>query len=201
MAIVLAVGLVGAGAFAYFSDVEEVGGNVITAGTLNLKVAERGKEGEDPCEIQIVIPNIKPRSGDSLKWDLINTGSLDGKLSVKITNVVNNDNGCNEPEVAAGDKTPGDANGKGGGELGDHLNFKMVITDSGEETFVWWKKPISLNDIVGKGLCEVSGTPGLLKAHETEAVWIKWVLPDKTDNIVQSDSVEFDLIFYLDQVP
>ncbi|GAH38715.1 unnamed protein product, partial [marine sediment metagenome] len=38
IAILLAVGVVGAGAFAVFSDVEEVEQNVFTAGTLDLKV-------------------------------------------------------------------------------------------------------------------------------------------------------------------
>jgi predicted ribosomally synthesized peptide with SipW-like signal peptide len=40
MAIVMAVGLVGAGAFAYFSDVEKTTGNVMSAGTLDIEIGD-----------------------------------------------------------------------------------------------------------------------------------------------------------------
>ena len=96
LASVLVIGLLvtGVGVGAYFIDTEKIGENVITAGTLDLTV-----EGET----HIVIDNIAPGWKQQWSWELTNTGSLDGELSWEIKDVVNKENGRNEPEIAAGD--------------------------------------------------------------------------------------------------
>ena len=43
MTLVLVVGMAGAGAFAYFSDVETSQGNTFTAGTLNMEIADNNE--------------------------------------------------------------------------------------------------------------------------------------------------------------
>ncbi|GAI47756.1 unnamed protein product, partial [marine sediment metagenome] len=128
------------------------------------------------------IGNIKPNQGGSSTWGLTNTGSLDGILSIEITNVVNKENGMNEPETLV-DTTGGEFEG----ELGAHLNIKIKITDSDKTTKTWpiagdrWAK---VNDVAGK-IYAVSGIPGTLKAGEKESIWFAWNLHKDTGNIIQ----------------
>jgi len=67
LAIVLAIGLAGAGAFAYFSDTETSTGNTFNAGTLELKISD-GYPGEwgDGCSLTWVLANIVP--GADYSW-------------------------------------------------------------------------------------------------------------------------------------
>lgn len=68
MVIVLAVGLVGAGAFAYFQDTETSTGNIFTAGTLNLKIRDWNEPWKDGgVTATWGADNMKP--GDS--WDFL----------------------------------------------------------------------------------------------------------------------------------
>jgi len=98
MAITLVIGLVGAGAFAYFSDTETSTGNSFTAGTLDLKV-----NGSDVF-VPYAVANLKPgESRGTDTYSISNTGSLPGTLSFKVTNVTTNENGVIEPEIAASD--------------------------------------------------------------------------------------------------
>lgn len=99
LVIVLAIGLVGGGALAYFSDTETSTGNTFTAGTLDLKV-----DGEDDGDTvaHYNLSDMKP--GDDTgyyKWVLKNDGSLPGKLSVTFSAITNNENLVNEPEATA----------------------------------------------------------------------------------------------------
>lgn len=61
IAILLAAGLVGAGAFAYFSDTETSEDNTFNAGTMELKVTD-GDPGEwgDGCSLTWVLSQIVP---------------------------------------------------------------------------------------------------------------------------------------------
>ena len=99
LAIIGVVAVIGVGAtVAYFSDTETSTGNTFTAGTLDLKV-----NGGDVF-IPYAVGNLKP--GESRGTDtyvITNTGSLPGILSLKVANVITNENGVIEPESAAGD--------------------------------------------------------------------------------------------------
>lgn len=60
MAILVAVGLVGAGAFAYFNDTETSTGNTFTAGTLDLKVSDWNEGFGDGVTLTWTMSNMKP---------------------------------------------------------------------------------------------------------------------------------------------
>lgn len=71
MAIVLAVGLVGGGAFAYFFDVETSTGNVFSAGTIDIAV-----NGENPLEsILVKLENMKPCEYEEVFVRVTNVGN------------------------------------------------------------------------------------------------------------------------------
>lgn len=71
MAIALVVGLVGAGAFAYFSDTATSSGNQFTAGTLDLTKS---------AESSIALTGMAPGDTASGSITVTNAGSLSGSL-------------------------------------------------------------------------------------------------------------------------
>ena len=206
---ILMIGIVAAmmtaGTQSYFSDTETSGGNTFTAGTLNLQVGD-----DDPCTIHITIDNIAPGWSKSWLWKLENTGSLDGNLTVEFSEIINNDNGLTEPESAV-DTTGGDDEG----ELGQYLIVKKFDMRSGPGTSPWTLTDINDNTFVcdyGFTLNEYGGRTFstywpydgcgycTLESGETQYCFLQLELPSDVGNIVQSDSVEFDITFSLEQV-
>ena len=201
---VLVIGIVAAmmtaGTQSWYSDTETSVGNTFTAGTLNLKVGNY-----DPCTVHVGKNNIAP--GDELYgggycglWKINNTGTIDGRLSFNITNLVDNDNGLTEPEESDGDTTGGD----GEGELSEYLKVTVVVTDPDGTPHKVWPIGIAektLRETADAGEITITGDPGLLEGGETGTFHLKIIpLDNSVGNIVQSDSVEFDVIFHLNQV-
>jgi len=202
--ILLAGAVAITGMQAIFADTEEVGENRLQAGTLDLSLAET-------AAVKIQVSNMKP--GDDTgyyKWRLTNTGSLPGKLYVEFRILSNGENGINEPEANAGDS--GEP-----GELGQYLKY---VIGWGPYS---WSVPSRLKSEWQTGPPHPWGTPGLngldgqvyeygvlqpgeeigffmkLSLDSDLRMWdgTKWI--DIDDNIIQSDSVEFEIIFHLDQ--
>lgn len=199
IALCITIALVGSiGTGAWFTDQETSEGNTLTAGTLDLKV-----DGEDnPGLSKITIEDVKP--GDTVYhyWVLKNTGSIDGQPSISFQNIVNFENDILEPESNAGDTTTEE------GELG---GFMYVM--------VKWRQPVGsgtwntikivpfgntfINYLAGPyGLGENGGSaiPVLSQDEEVEIEFRTWWHVRADDNMGQSDSVEFDVIFDLEQV-
>jgi len=200
----LAVGLVGAGAFAYFSDTETSTGNSFTAGTLDLKV-----DGQDDLNVaHVTVSDIKPADGNigigSYNWTVKNTGSLPGLLWFEISPIVNQENGLEEPEVGA----PGE-DGTDLGELGANIIVgKLNVYDGstrlriGSPTgpeFAHGRN--TLNFAGGLTLYPPAGSGyEILDPGEDETLCLVLGLPSTVGNCVQGDSASFDIIFHLDQV-
>lgn len=94
------------GTFAYFNDVETVGQNVITAGTLDLTVND-----QNPCTEQINADNIYPGWSGLYEWELRNIGTLPGKVSIEFSAIINQ------------------------GELGKYLEYRLKY-DGTQLTFI-----------------------------------------------------------------
>ena len=180
--------LIGGGVTALFFDTEEVGQNVFTAGTLDLEVG-----GGNP--VSFTLGNMQPGDSQQYSLRLTNTGSIPGELSVEFGSMTNNDNGLTEPESDV-DSTGGD----GEGELGQYLEIVIVastqpVPPGGTKTVLFWAP---LNGVGGTTV-DVPEQWGLLEAGELVELKITFRLPDNTGNIVQSDSVAFDIILHLEQ--
>lgn len=203
MSVMITVGLVGIGTYAIFSDTETSLGNTFTAGTLDLKV-----DGEDDgaTVAHIELDNIAPGwSGVPYTWVLKNVGTIPGKVSVTISNIINNENGLEEPEynpdtaVYAPGESAGDV-----GELGAELIYRIdcpsgwgPVNEHGQMFGAWVNSPNSLD---GKTMYpNPGGHDGILDLQEQVTFKITLRLPDDVGNCVQGDSVEFDIIFHLDQ--
>jgi len=205
----LTIGLVASVAFgatiAQLDDTETVPAT-FSVGTLNLQVG-----ADDPTTVHLNKDNIAPGDapyggGYTGLWNIENTGTIDGRLSFDVTNLVNYENVCIEPEL----NDPGDPDSTCGnpgpslGELGEYLHVTVVVTDpDGVPTKVW---PIgvaveTLNSTAAMGPVVITGDHGLLEAGETgQTLHFKIVpLDSGVSNIVQSDSVEFDVVFTLVQ--
>jgi predicted ribosomally synthesized peptide with SipW-like signal peptide len=204
MVIGLVAALAGAGLYAYFSDTETSGENTFQAGTLDLKVGGQ----DDPNVAHVTIDNIKPGwSMATYSWRVKNTGNLPGLLWFEVTPIINKDNGVTEPELGA----PGE-DGTEAGELGANIVVsKLNVYDGGAGyTRLRIGSPsgpefshgkYNLNYLGGLKLYALTGSDlGILDPGEDEELCLVLSLPSTVGNCVQGDSVEFDIIFHLEQI-
>jgi predicted ribosomally synthesized peptide with SipW-like signal peptide len=204
----LAVAIVGSGVlYAIFSDTQTASNNAFTSGTLMLQVGSAS-----PMTEHITINSLKPGdSGNASSWQLQNTGTINGDLSVQVSAITNNENTVNSAEAAVPDTTPAT------GELGANLKVAFWVDKDNSGTWntgdyylnsagttVAWASGSSLpaaaydllNNYGGKTwtntLTNVApGSFGYFKAE--------YQLPSATGNIIQSDSSVFDIVFTLNQ--
>lgn len=175
---------------AFFSDTEQSTGNTFTAGTLNLKIGS-----EDPTTWSYSAGDIKPGDEDIEFVSIQNTGSIDGYLQITFANLLDDDVSCNEPE---GEAEGGDCGTDG--ELAENLDILIYIDENSDEDF----------DLGGDVLVYQGKAKGILQGdlfnYPLPAGTLKqdeFVLERKLDasvgNIVQTDSVQFDIVFELTQ--
>jgi len=208
------------GTLAYFSDKEIIQGNILQAGTLNLEI------GSDSPDVSINLQNLAPGGkGIAKSLKLKNIGTIDGNLSVTLSQITNLENECVEPEIEGNCQESEDCTGQDKtcqeleGELGEYLKlaFWMDTNEDGswtkedyylksDGTKVSWKNedgnklPLeayeSLNNFGGKSWNDIQK---ISAGKETGNFKIEYFLPEDTGNIIQSDSVKFDIIFSLNQ--
>ena len=194
--LLISVGLVGAvasiagaGAFAFFTAQRTTTANKFTAGTLDLNVTANGNALEP-----FVIENMGANANiDGTKtWTIKNTGTLPGRLLVRLQNISNKENGCNDQEKAA--ESACDQNNDG--ELGADINLKVALdgVDKVESTIA-----TANQSVIGNAWNAL--TPIVMQPNEERTVTAHWAT-DETQygNEVQSDSVDFDVNFRLIQL-
>ena len=203
--ILLAVGLVGGGAFAYFSDTATSSSNSFTAGTMDLQVVSpyggESYPGFPPEKTYngVVIPgntvgDVKPGDSPIMEWRMHvnNLGSVDGVLSIHFDVTANDENTLEEPEEDFGDTGPP-------GELGANLVVDVYYGDESQ----WPNLPL----ITSKTPDNLHCTPvqlGALNGENNPAstdgkdVFLVFRLPTGTTSICQSDSVTFDIELILE---
>jgi hypothetical protein len=124
LALFVLAATAGAGTFADLQDAEESLGNSFAAGTLDLKLGS-GPEWTDGLDEPLVVEDVRP--GDVSPAPLVigvkNTGTIGGRLSACVTNVVSEE-GCN----------PGWETGDTGepGELDRYL--QLTVSFGGQKT-------------------------------------------------------------------
>ncbi len=172
----------------YFSDTEASVGNSLTAGTLDLLI-----DGKDENVIKFNKTNLAPKSQPLGSYLLTNNGSISGYLNITEINVRNLENELTEPEREAGDETA-DV-----GELGDVLNILLFLDYDGDgwktgDDKLLYNGPIS--NLPSSLIFNEKLAPG---ASVRVSAVISWWESAK-DNLAQSDTVEFDFVFHLNQV-
>jgi predicted ribosomally synthesized peptide with SipW-like signal peptide len=184
---------------AWFSDTETSVGNTFTAGTLDLTVD--GKEGDQVVHItrDRMVPHDPWSYSYGGQWVLKNTGNIPGKFSVKITNIQNFENGCNTPEIVAGDTTC--ATGTDQGELGSLVygkwseNYYGITPPRGWAGSALFNPINTANDVTVNGI-ELAPGEDIVAYLDLEFDTHAGL----TDNLAQGDTIMFDVVFSLDQV-
>lgn len=186
----------GVGTAAFLSARRTTSVNRFQQGTLDLDVASGGVAVEP-----FVIENIG-ETGDidgSKEWTVTNTGTLPGRFMVRIKNLENNENGCNDQEAEIEPDCALDTVG----ELGGVINMKLTLDGSDQ---------VALNgtDVVSSYLDDANqGTIGAawkalptitLQPNDTVTVTAHWATGEADyGNEVQSDDLTFDMDFRLIQ--
>ncbi|MBP9691415.1 SipW-dependent-type signal peptide-containing protein [Candidatus Woesebacteria bacterium] len=189
--IVSTIGVGALGTWAFFTATRTNSDNTFTAGTLDLSVTGDNNIVNEP----FVIENIGA-TGDisgTKTWTIENTGSLPGRLLVRLNNLANQENGCNDQEKGTEPACDADTEGELGGVItlnvalnGTNVVSSTLATDQGLVIGDDW------NDTV---------TPLILDAGETATITMSWAT-DENDygNEIQSDSLTFDSVFQLIQI-
>lgn len=173
LALVLVVGLAGAGTFAYFSDTETSIGNSFTAGTLDLEVG-----GQNPnSSPDFTLENVKPGDSGTVTYDLTNVGSIAGFLDLSGISVSDGPGATTEAEP-----TPDS------GELSACV--QVVVTLGGTTVY---SGPLS-------SILEAYDLDVSLAAGGSTTLTIEWSVGESVGNEIQGDVATVGLTIELDQV-
>ncbi len=116
-----------------------------------------------------------------------NSGSQQGNLSIWFTNIINLDGTPNEFET----HTPGDL-----GELGSFLKFSLSASRINTDV----EFPATIDDLPHDAADSRYIRAWPLEAQETITLNWEWNLPPDTDDIVQGDTLSFDINYALEEL-
>lgn len=177
-----------AGTYAYFTARRTVSTNRFATGTLDLNVSSNGQVNE-PFVIENLGENANISGGKT--WTVKNTGSLPGRLLLRLNDVTNEENGCNDPEKEAEPACESNTEGELGGVI--TLNVSLDGQPAVSST-------LATNQQNKVGTDWNALTPIVLQPNETRTVGFAWATDENAyGNEIQSDSVKFDAIFRLIQ--
>jgi len=178
-----------AGTIAFFVARRTVTSSRFATGTLDMDVSANGNRLEP-----FVIDNIGA-TGDisgTKTWTVKNTGTLPGRLLVRLQNVINRENGCNDQEKLAEPNCNADDEGEMGGVI-----VAKVALDGVDKV----NSTLATADQPKIGLDWNALSPIILAAGEERTITIHWATGENEyGNEIQSDSVEFDVDFRLIQL-
>ena len=216
------------GTVAYFSDTETSTGNTFTAGAIDLTIDSNATYNGDPVSaatwgLKDLIPtadkffdfsDVKP--GDQGENTIgLHVVSNDAYACLYISPLVNNDNSCTEPELAAeGGLTCGtDPNA---GELAQNVQFFAWGDTDGDN--IWEENEMPLfSNIKGPASDVLNGKTynlGTIAGGATKYLGVQWCAGDMTvdltnrtitcggtamGNNCQSDSMVGSIAFYVEQ--
>ncbi len=176
---------------AYFTDKKTSTNNTFAVGTLNLEVGGASGSSVEPFVISDIGSGIN--SGSKV-WKVKNTGSLPGQFSASLDNVVNYENGCNEPEKEV-DSTCGNP-GPHEGELGKYIKVTFYINGIKEvESYMTEEAASKINN-----LWDSINPPIILNPGQEANLEMEWTADNNYGNEIQSDSLNFDMSFSLKQI-
>jgi len=186
---IVAVGAI-AGTSAYFTATRTTNANRFISGTLDLDVLSGDGRWEP-----FIIDNMGANGniGGTKTWTIKNTGSLPGRLFVRLQNVINEENGCNDQEKVA-DPNCEDLNKVG--NLGDAITLKVSL--DGDDMV---ESTLATGDQAKIGEAWYNLDAIILESGEERNVTVYWNADQASyGNEVQSDSVQFDVNFRLIQL-
>ncbi len=189
LVILIVGGGANAGTYAFFTARRTVSQSKFTAGTLDLDVSSNNVSLEP-----FVIDNIG-ENGDisgAKTWTVRNTGSLPGRLLVRLQSVTNQENACNDQEKGVEPNCETD----NAGEMGNVVTLNVSL--NGEDKV---SSTLATDQQSKIGLDWNALTPVIIQPGESVTVGAHWATPESAyGNEIQSDSVSFDMDFRLIQL-
>jgi len=190
---VLSATVIGATA-SFFNDTETSAGNVLGSGTLDLKVDNQ----DDPYVYYFDVRDLKPTDGGEHTFNLKNTGSITGALSMEIKNYINDGNGLLEPEIEAGDAS----DGIGEGELDQQTMVKIWLDDDCQNDYDANDEMIfeDYADNIPTDVDLLENKNISLAENEIQCIALAYEFEEGLDNnLAQGDSFGFNILFGLEQ--
>ncbi len=185
---------------AFFSARARQTGNRFTMGTLDVQI------GANPQAEPFVVDNIGEDgtiTGQKV-WRVRNTGTLPGRLFVRLRNVVNNENGCNDPEISTEPNCESDNLGEMGSKLATGLYFKNTApanNDVSDMSLVGSNHTLATADADTFGADWSAQSAITIPPGGERYIGIKWdAAATSYGNEIQSDSTEFEVEANLVQV-
>jgi predicted ribosomally synthesized peptide with SipW-like signal peptide len=175
--------LLGAGAYAKFTDSEVSLTNKVAAGTLDLSVLNDPYPEYVPFDVKDAVPGMTTKGQTPSQTKMVhfkNVGNVAGNLSVKVVLDTNDENGVQEPEPAWDTTASGE------------LAQNMLVSIDG------------LGAMIDQPLTTLAAMAPVY--HSTLApggegwVSVDWSIPSTVGNEIMSDSVSFHLEFTLEQL-
>ena len=199
--IAMIASMVGAGTWAYFSDLEHSEDNCFTAGSLDLKV-----DGEDDPNVAtyFAVECVAPGDSGEVEITLTNAGCVDGYGDIHFIMNVNSDNGFTEPEDDVVAPNNDNWDGTADGDLCDVLEITVKAdTDRNGsfETTIFEDQSMCSIDCVNWDLGSIPGTDFLPLGSNWIDIKISWYVPVTVGNIIQTDICCGDIEFSLHQTP
>lgn len=188
---------------ALFSDTEESGTNTITAGTLNMTVG--GADGTAFENIVVENLGVDGTVSGQKEWTIVNTGSVPGTLKMQLNDIVNLENGCNEPELKA-DTTCASPADDLKGELGGVITTAVQLDKDGEGATESYAAVVNstlatANQAAYASQWDANAGVVTIPAGGQVKVRMDWANDPATyGNEIQSDGLTFGVQFDLTQV-
>ena len=181
VAAILVIGLVGGGTWAYFSDTEETNGNIFSAGTLDLGVANSG--GTNPTgstTATFAASDLYPGSTAGSGTLYVNNEGSIPMASVNISFSI----------ASFTENTPDTVDNWDGVADTDNLTKMIITTDvkwGGVDVVALENQSIA--DLIALGETNL----GSLAADEEKSLYIEWTFDSTATNGCQGDSLDLTI--------
>ncbi len=200
LALLLMIGIIGAGTLAAYKNTEPSPDNTFTAGTLNLVV-----DGVDNGigVAKFTVTNASPNATGAGTWTLVNAGNLAGYIDLESIAVTNAENYNAATDQAEAENDADTSNGTGGGELAANMDIVLFVDNGagggtanngikdGTEATIYSGKLGSIAAAYDQNLA--------LAAVGTTYISMTWSVALAVNNTIMGDSATLDLTFELAQ--
>lgn len=200
LSIIAAVAAIAIGATtAYFSDTEQSTGNTFTAGTIDIAVDNMNPwQRTEPFHLT----DMKPSQVDYTNFTVKNVGTNPVNVWKKVSGVVAEENGINEPECAfyQGAWTPGTPGNCSGGtpknDIDTVIQYDLSVVVKNEQGVAQWNQTLyNMNKTIAQiNLLGGDGTYlGMIPEGWSMDVTESYHMLADTGNWAQSDKMTFNI--------
>ena len=184
--LVAAAGLVGGGTFAQFTDEETTETQSVSTGSVDIAFSEFSTANSVPLNVT----NAKPGDTEPTKMiHVVNEGSLPVTISTKLLKVADADDSCTEPELAA----EADCDTDTDGELDEVMELNINGFVYGGETL--GGLAVGESELVNGPTQSGADSIFTLAAGADRYLSIDYLIPASAGTEIQTDSVQFDVVF------